>query len=226
MGTKLPWYIFPLYPALALMIAVPLSAAWIGSGGWGGYAYTPRSFPRIWSGALMVLTPIALGGVYYFSPWGIDPSLTGLCSLLIAAGGSGTAAFLCSRRNPLWILVLGWGWYLTLLVFMTSPHWVWELAEDYPVKPVAAIVQKFVPPQAIVYTNHPHHRPSLDFYSQHPIQPLAAEAILTQADPGDAAYYLVTTDLADRLIAKGYESIATAEGWVLLVPAWAWANFS
>jgi len=221
MGTKLPWYIFPIYPALALILAGPLSEAWVGAGGWGGYVYTPRSFPRIWSAGLLMLTPIALGGVYYFSPWGVDPSATGLFSLLIAATGLGVAGILCSRRNPLWIAVLGWGWYLTLLVFMTSPHWLWELAEDYPVKPVAAIVQAFVPPEAIVYTNHPHHRPSLDFYSQHPVQPLTAEEILanTQAQAHtqeETAYYLITPDLADRLVAEGYESIATAEGWVLV----------
>ena len=216
MGTKLPWYIFPLYPALALIIAIPLSEAWIGSGGWGGYTYTPRSFPRIWSRGLLMLTPIALGGVYYFSPWGLDPSGRGMLSLLIAAAGLGAAGILGSRRNPLWILVLGWGWYLSLLVLMTSPHWLWELAEDYPVKPVATIVQKLVPPEAIVYTNHPHHRPSLDFYSQHPVQSLTDEAILAQAQPGDTAYYLVTPDLADRLMVQGLKSIATAEGWVLV----------
>jgi len=216
MGTKLPWYIFPLYPALALIIAVPLAEAWIGSGGWGGYAYTPRSFPRLWSGGLTLLTPIALGGIYYFSPWGLDPSPAGMLSLLLAAGGFGLAAILCHQRNPLWIAVLTWGWYLCLLVFMTSPQWLWELAEDYPVKPVAAIVQAHVPPQAIVYTNHSHRRPSLDFYSNHPIQPLEDDLILAQAPLENSHYYLITPDLADRLIDQGLKSIASVKGWVLV----------
>lgn len=216
MGTKLPWYLFPLYPALALIIAVPLAQAWTGSGGWGAYAYSPRSIPPLWRGGLLFLTPIALGGIYYFSPWGIAPSPGGMVSLLLATAGFGVAAFLSCRGNPLWILVLGWGWYLSLLVFMTTPHWLWELEEDYPVKPVAAIVQAAVPPKAIVYTNHPHHRPSLDFYSNHPIQPLGDDRILAQASLENSSYYLVTPDLARRLIQQGLKPIASAEGWVLV----------
>ena len=216
MGTKLPWYIFPLYPALALIIAQPLAEAWISSGGWGGYVYTPRSFPRIWTGFFLFLATIALGGVYYFSPWGLEPSWAGLISLIFATSGLGVAAYLCARHSSLWIPVLIWGWYLSLLVFMTSPHWLWELAEDYPVKPVAAIVQEFVPPEAVVYTNHPHHRPSLNFYSQHPVHPLTREEILAQATSGDSSYYLVTGDVSDRLVEEGLKTIASAEGWVLV----------
>jgi len=53
--------------------------------------------------------------------------------------------------------------YVSLLL-LTSRHWVWELAESYPVKPVAAMIQNGTPVGEKVYTSYPYGRPSLNFF--------------------------------------------------------------
>ena len=110
---------------------------------------------------------------------------------------------------------------------MTAPQWLWELAEDYPVKPVAELIRNHVPPQAIVYTNHPHHRPSLDFYSDRPVQPLDEASLMQKlSQPSPHLYFLLTESLHDRLMEQSdslypsrsdrLETIATAEHWFLM----------
>lgn len=230
MGTKLPWYIFPLYPAIALTVGIPLADRWTGTGGWGSYIYSPRSLPRVWIIILGILGTIATGGLVYFSPWGGDPSVMAQVSVGFASSGLLLASYLGYRHNPLFIPVLLWSWYLALLCLLTAPQWLWELEEDYPVKPVAAMISNYVPQDGIVYTNHPNHRPSLDFYSDRPVQPLDEASLMQKlSQPSPHLYFLLTESLHDRLVnpndpnpsnpsdpSNRWETIATAEHWFLM----------
>ncbi|MBE9042587.1 hypothetical protein IQ235_17605 [Oscillatoriales cyanobacterium LEGE 11467] len=75
------------------------------------------------------------------------------------------ARFLVVRRDAQFIPILFWGMYVSLLLFVTSDRWIWELNEDYPVQPVAEMIRSHTPTGQIVYTSHPYNRPSLNFYS-------------------------------------------------------------
>ena len=64
---------------------------------------------------------------------------------------------------------------------MKSNYWVWELNEDYPVKPVVQMVtQANLGKNTVVYISSTTHRPSLDFYSEGTIKP---------ASPDNLKYY-------------------------------------
>jgi 4-amino-4-deoxy-L-arabinose transferase-like glycosyltransferase len=77
----------------------------------------------------------------------------------------GVAAFLLKQKDRQFIVVLFWGMYVSLLLFFSSSHWIWELNEAYPVKPVATIVRLKTPADKTVYTSFAYDRPSLNFYS-------------------------------------------------------------
>jgi 4-amino-4-deoxy-L-arabinose transferase-like glycosyltransferase len=186
MGTKLPWYIFPLYPAIALTIGVVLAEVWNGAGGWSGVRHTPQRFPTFWTGSLSFLALVGWVGAFYFSPWGGEPSGSAQLALSLVAAGLSLGAGLAHRQNPQFIPVLAWGCYGGLVVLMTSPVWLWELNEDYPVQPIAAMIRTQVPQGQVVYTTHSHGRPSLNFYSDRHIiavSPEQAQEYWSQADP-------------------------------------------
>jgi len=68
-------------------------------------------------------------------------------------------------------------WARMLLLLVTSRHWVWELAEAHPVKPVAAMIQNGTPVGEKVYTSYPYGRPSLNFYSDRQVIPAATSEL-------------------------------------------------
>jgi 4-amino-4-deoxy-L-arabinose transferase-like glycosyltransferase len=50
-----------------------------------------------------------------------------------------TTAILLARRSQQFIVVLLWGMLVSLFIFVNSPLWIWELNENFPVKPVASL---------------------------------------------------------------------------------------
>ncbi len=63
---------------------------------------------------------------------------------------------------------------------MLTPHWIWELEEDYPVKPVGEMIQKNTPPSQIIYSFDTRDRPSLNFYSDRLIKGVGPQKIQHQ----------------------------------------------
>jgi 4-amino-4-deoxy-L-arabinose transferase-like glycosyltransferase len=168
MGTKLPWYILPIYPPLALATAVAL----------GQIKSLPESqpYPRSWLGFLLFLTLTVIGGIIYFYlslPQEEDLLILLILILLTFV----TTTILISKKDDQFILVLSWGMYVSLMLFCSSNYWLWELNEAYPVKLVASIIKDNVPPQEIVYTSFDYERPSLNFYSEHRVIPASLEEI-------------------------------------------------
>ncbi len=102
------------------------------------------------------------------------------------------------------------------MMLMLSPHWNWELAESYPVKPVAALIQQQTPPGEVIYTSEPGHRPSLIFYSDRPVipQPLATLENLWQQNP--QVYLLLDEAALQNLRLDNVRSLGRAEGWTLV----------
>ncbi|NJR39846.1 MAG: glycosyltransferase family 39 protein [Leptolyngbyaceae cyanobacterium CSU_1_4] len=175
MATKLPWYILPLYPALALLIGAQLAALWRRGQQVGIPQFATKPYSPVWVGWFAGLALAAIVGVVYFSGQQFSEFDLQLVLAAFALTMLVTAA-LMARQNPQFIAVLLWGTYLSLLLFMASNNWVWELAEHYPVKPVAAMIQRFVPNGELVYTSFPDARPSLSFYSDRPVIPTSQQS--------------------------------------------------
>lgn len=215
MATKLPWYVLPLYPALALVIGAQLSELWK-QGMHIGLRQHRQDYAPGWIAAIALLALLSGAGCAYFWSWSQprDSSLSGILatfSLTMAL-----TAILMLRQNPQFISLLIWGTYLSLLFLMLSPHWVWELAEAYPVKPVAALVQQHTLPGETIYTSYPHRRPSLDFYSDRRILPAPVKRLqrLWQSEP--QVYFLLDGDRLKTLNLPGQQILGKAEGLTLV----------
>lgn len=162
MATKLPWYIIPFYPAFALLVGANLARIW---------QSRRQSYPLVWKIILGFLAAVAWGASLYYgiirSPGHRDLQLT-----LAVIGLSLTLATVLLWYSRYFIVAIAAGWYLALLLLFDSSHWVWELNEAYPVKPIAALVRQHTPARQVIYTSYAYFRPSLDFYSDRQIIPL------------------------------------------------------
>ncbi|MEO1210561.1 MAG: glycosyltransferase family 39 protein [Cyanobacteria bacterium J06638_20] len=218
MATKLPWYILPLYPALALAIGAYLANLW--ERGWhpGRRQYRPSLYSRGWMVTLLGLSflvfSVAIYVGFFQEPAERDVAL--LCSFLGIALLS--AAGLVARHNPRFIAVLTWGMFLSLVLLMLSPHWVWELAEDFPVTPVARLVRQNTPRQTTVYMVADYRRPSLEFYSDRPILPITPPDIQAFWQQDSQVYLLMERQEFQkwRSQVSKIQVLENAKGWTLV----------
>ncbi len=182
MSTKLPWYILPLYPALALASGAMINEV----------LRYPREFPypRQWGILLMILGLLSVGASTYYGF--SDPKNMQLliicCGVALTTGVSGV---LILRRDRQFVNLLIWGMYVSLLLFISSPYWIWELNEAYPVKPVAMLIRDQVPPLIPIYTSFPYNRPSLNFYAQRQVFSATTEELVTHWQETPNAYFLL-----------------------------------
>jgi 4-amino-4-deoxy-L-arabinose transferase-like glycosyltransferase len=214
MSTKLPWYAMPLYPAFALAIGAQLAALWQ-QGRHPGIRQAAPGYSRVWVGLFAALAIVTWIVSFYFGTQTLDGSA--LASLLVAMALTlSVAAILVSRQDPEFLAVLTWGTFVTLLLLMLSPHWIWELAETYPVKPVAALINKHTPTEATIFTSYPHHRPSLDFYSDRPVQPASLQKLRQLWQRPKQPYLLLDTDTLKSLDLDRAQTLGSTESWTLV----------
>jgi hypothetical protein len=232
MSTKLPWYVLPVYPAFALAVGAYLAEIWqlsdwvgIRSVNTHSVSTAPserRRYPIAWVILFSLVAIAGWIGSVYFSSIGLAPQ-AGLPLILGAVALTLTVAIvLIVQRDSQFILVLFWGMYVSLVLFVASPYWVWELDESYPVKPVATLVRENTPPNATVWTLYPYSRPSLNFYSDRRIvQSSASPSQLPvalqdywQKDP--QPYLLLEQAALTQLALPSVQPLSSAAGWVLL----------
>jgi hypothetical protein len=126
------------------------------------------------------------------------------------------AAILAARGDRQFLIILLWGTYVSLLLLMTSQHWVWELAEAYPVKPVAAIVRRHTPVGQTVYTSYNYHRPALDFYSDRHVIPANSSELLQHWQQDTYPYFLLDRTALQNLTLESVRSLDTKGDWTLV----------
>lgn len=217
MGTKLPWYILPLYPALALAIASHLADMWENGRHINQRQYFLGTYHRSWFWIFFGLAALSFIAGLHQGFWQLNPQLDVGWMCFFLAVTLFSTALLLAGHNPRFIAVLTWGTFLSLLFLMGSSYWVWELAEDYPVKPVAALIQTKTPAGERVHMSASYHRPSLDFYSDRQVIPADLERLqqLWQSEP--QVYLLLSPEtLQQWQPSPSPEVLGTAEGWTLI----------
>ncbi len=213
MGTKLPWYIMPLYPFFALAVGAELADFWANSSD-GVLRTTPlkKRYSRIIVWMMGAIAISGLGGSIYFIIADPQPVLIVMSYILVVMMAFATWHFKQQRRTFIPILFIGM--YLILLLLMTSKSWIWELNEVFPVKPVAALIREKTPPETPIYTSFRYQRPSLDYYSERKIIPADTETL--QKLSSTSAYLLLEQDTLEKLQLSHTLTLGSAESFTLL----------
>ncbi len=213
MATKLPWYVIPIYPGLSLLIGASLNTAW-----------QRRRYPYYWKICLSLVALICWvgSGIYAWGYLNSDSNLDLTIILLMVAISLSVATLLLWLSSPYFIPVTIVGFYLALLLLFNSDDWLWELNEAFPVKPVAEVIQKNIPPQQSVYTAYPNFRPSLEFYSDRVVAPASDEQLQQYWQQNQPVYFLVDRDTINRLNLKPYKTLGNDPNdvtWQLITQA-------
>jgi 4-amino-4-deoxy-L-arabinose transferase-like glycosyltransferase len=204
MKTKLPWYIIPVYPFLALAIGVKLSEIW----------QQEKVKEKIAAVCLALIAMASLVGCGYFAM--IDPQPVLIAMSLVVTIDLSMAAWMIRQHNRQFIPILFGGMYLILLMFVSSQSWVWELNEAFAVKPVAQLIQANTPPGTKVYTSFRYGRPSLDFYCD--CQVMATNIPTLQKMWLAKSYLLLDGATLRKINLPESKSLGMAEGFTLIAP--------
>ena len=204
---KLPWYIFPIYPSLALAFGFQLAQM----------ENVPlfSGYPRAWVTSLAILAVVASAASIYFS-WRTVEKVELQIIFATLALTMTLAAILAARGDRQFLKILIWGSYISLLLLMKSNYWIWELNIAYPVKPVAAMITKINPAVKEIYTSFPYHRPSLDFYSDRTIIPASIGELQYYWQYDSQPYFLLNTSTLKNLQFKSVKVIDQVEDWQLI----------
>ncbi|MBD2483424.1 glycosyltransferase family 39 protein [Planktothrix sp. FACHB-1365] len=233
MTTKLPWYVLPIYPALALAVGRYLAEVWregdrdiglwkLGKVERGKHDHFVKPTPDQLLPIFILLAVIAglgycyFGGMFSFISSNFIPQKDlqfTFGSLMLTLS---FVSVLIYQKDRQFLIVLFWGMYLSLLLFFTSNYWVWEVNEDFPVKPVAVIIREGTPLGQEIYLDHPFGRPSLNFYSDRHIHAVDHTTLKTKWQTLDQPYFLVKANNLNKLQLNPVEKISQTSDWILI----------
>ncbi|MDZ7959376.1 MAG: glycosyltransferase family 39 protein [Aulosira sp. DedQUE10] len=204
MRTKLPWYVMPVYPFLALAIGAKLNEIW----------QQDKLKVKVLAVLFSILCVAGLGGCVYF--FIADPQPVLIAMSIVLAISMGITAWLIKQRNRQFIPVLFSGIYLVLALLMSSQSWIWELNEAFPVKPVSALIRANVPAGTQIYTSFAYSRPSLDFYSDCKVT--AVPSSVLQQMLTKKSYLLLDKETIQKINLSGSKVLGTSENFTLISP--------
>lgn len=228
MQTKLPWYILPLYPALALAGGAYLSQVWDVGDFYGVKHLSRKRYPAVWVMAFAVLAIAGWGASLYIGILSPDPQLQVSMMLGAIALTFSVVTVLLLQHDTQFILVLFWGTYMTLGMLVVSSYWLWELQESFPVKPVAALIQQHTPAHQEIATSYPYSRPSLNFYSDRSVVSVEAfyhsrnqmltmeQAIAKYWQDIPNPYLLLDQKILEQVSLPAMQSLGEAANFVLV----------
>ncbi|MDJ0682272.1 MAG: glycosyltransferase family 39 protein [Xenococcaceae cyanobacterium MO_167.B52] len=209
MATKLPWYIIPIYPAISLIIGANLSDIW--------HKYKSKKVTRNYlliSLFSLVTIGCTIASIVYSLSFQISEQDLLFVFATLATGFAITTVLLL-QKSHYFIIAIAASLYISLLCFFNTNHWNWELGEQYPVKPVAAMIQNSTTSNQTIYTSYPYNRPSLNFYSDRVIIP-KSDAQLQQLWQSPSAYFLLSSDAIKRLNLSNINVISSIKSWQIV----------
>ncbi|MGK7921561.1 MAG: ArnT family glycosyltransferase [Trichodesmium sp.] len=242
MNTKLPWYVLPIYPAFALAVGIYLTEIWhqfrvdLGFFQFSTEKYLeihgdsvthPLGIPSIYHRlvvalfALLALVSwvacIYLSGIFDLGASSLTKPNLHLQLIGVAVAFTMTiATILLNQQDRQFVLILFWGTYISLLLFVSSPYWSWELREDYYVKPVGEMIQKYTLPDQIIYSFDRRDRPSLNFYSDRLIKRVGPEKVQQEWQDKSQPYLLVEASNLNNIALENFTVLHTTQGWALV----------
>ena len=207
MVTKLPWYVILVYPAFALLVGANLAQIWQNR------CHNHYLWQKL---CLSFLAFVSWGGSVYYG-WLNEPIERNL-QLAFAVLGLGLtlAAILLWNNSRYFAPAIIAGLYCALLLFFNSNHWIWELAEAYPVKPVAHLLKEYTPAKQVIYTNDTIIRPSLEFYSDRVVIPQSTSELQKRWQQKQPVYFLVTSDAIASLNLESQKLLGNSVTWQLI----------
>ena len=207
MSTKLPWYVYPIYPSIALACGAKLAET--------ENAPLLTPYPRHWGIGLGLLAVAGVvGSLVYTLGNPTEPELAFILAAFALGAILTINLLLKGDRQFLWVLM--WTTYVCLLLLMKSNYWNWELNENYPVKPVAEMIQKFVPDNKTIYTSSEHHRPSLDFYSDRKIVNLPQHKLKSLWESDSRPYFLLEESASQQMNLDSQKVLESSSGLTLV----------
>ncbi|NJL00969.1 MAG: glycosyltransferase family 39 protein [Spirulinaceae cyanobacterium SM2_1_0] len=204
MGTKLPWYVMPLYPLFALAVGAKLAQFW---------QHPPTR--RLWALPFGLLALGGLVGCGYFVLAEPQPVLMAMAIALVLV--MSIVAVQVWRRDRRFIATLLAGSYFCLGLFFQSSAWVWELNEAFAAPPVGALLRTATPARTVVYASFAYNRPSVEFYGDRRVIAAGGPELVTQRQAGH--YILVDAPTFAWLDLENPTILGEAAGFRLLAPA-------
>ena len=167
--TQLPWYIHPIWLPFSLLCGPPVS--WLIQRKDYDYGFSKKilsKIPYILSFIGLCVISFSLLIRFNFLNGEYD-----YLSIILSIGTSwfiGGVLLSNSRKNIRKVGFIGiiLGSIVGLFFFVNSKLWLWELNENWDVKPVAEFISNF--PDEEIYISNSFERPSLNWYSQKQIQ--------------------------------------------------------
>ena len=208
---NLSGYASSIYPVIALAAGMQLERI----------RHSPRNtlYPRFWTlgFGLMAGLTICIGGYLAWQNY-LDLSLILIfISLTLTLS---VTTFLIAKGDRQFISLLFWGMYVSLFLLINSEHWIWELNQDYPVKPIAQMIENHVPEGQLVYTSHPRNRPSLNFYSEHLVIPASQKTLAENWQQSANPFLLVDNLTLNKLDFQDVEILnnpqTDSHSWLLI----------
>jgi 4-amino-4-deoxy-L-arabinose transferase-like glycosyltransferase len=190
--TQFPEFIVPIYPILSLAAGAKLKQVLDRP------SYV--AYPRVWSWLLTSLAGLVTAAAIYLGAAGAI-SFFSVVILGSIALNAVIAAVLIQRRDRIFLAVLFWGMYVSLVLFFCSADWVWQWERTFPVKPVATIIKRVVPQDRVVYTSFSYSS-SLNFYSDRQVVPLEIPKLKQHWQASKNPYLLIDPQLIEQLNLK------------------------
>ncbi|MEM6612058.1 MAG: glycosyltransferase family 39 protein [Cyanobacteria bacterium P01_C01_bin.72] len=204
MKSKLPWYVFPVYPAVSLLVGVGLDRIW-----------RKQQPTRFWQVSLTIIAVVCWLGSGYYGLVAQAPQVEVVIVLLVVAISFSVASVLLWQGNRHFIIVMIAGFYLALLLLFNSSQWLWELNSDFAVKPVASVLREHTPQQKI-YTSYPTLRPSLEFYSDRTILPRSKSELEEIWQETAPSYFLVDSQAVAELKLQSPKILGHSGSWQIV----------
>ena len=204
MTTKLPWYIIPVYPAFALLVGANLEHI---------VRIRKKIKNYIYQTWLLLFSVIFWLATIYFAFFS-NPKDTDLFLIAVILAITFTFSTILINKQSHYFISLSVGLYIALLTLFNTPHAIWELAEAYPVQPIAKLVRENTPSATTIYTSYPYYRPSLNFYSDRSIIPISEVNLPQILSSNKETYLLLSKDAANI---PNSRTIDETEAWRIAV---------
>lgn len=207
MVAQLSWYILPIYPVIALASGALLTKVW--------NLPSHKSYPRFWNIGLNFLALGTITGSLYFAIF--DSSNRPLSIILTSVALTmAMTGILLARRDLQFILILFWGMYISLLLWVTSPYGIAQLHAVYPIKPLAALLQRRTPNNQVIYASFAAPRPALNFYSDRQIIPANNSELKQRWANQQLLYLLLDSNTYKNLNLVSNRIVDWVPGWLLI----------